>query len=102
DILDFSVGECSICLRQTKRSQCLRELPCGHVFHEQCIRRWWCSLDSQVSISCPLCRQEFDPEMVNDVSQLHYPAVRDDDQEDVWEASKDEANHDALDSGLKE
>ena len=42
--------ECSICF-ETILSDQLYCLPCAHVFHEPCVRRWF-----EQSVSCPVCR----------------------------------------------
>ena len=43
--------ECSICLETIEADQVL-ETPCGHHFHEVCLRQWFLQ-----SNYCPLCRQ---------------------------------------------
>ena len=52
---------CSICLEVIAVGQSLSSLPCGHQFHEQCIKR---ALDA-TRMACPICRQEIsgDPGM---------------------------------------
>ncbi|KAI4348864.1 hypothetical protein L6164_009533 [Bauhinia variegata] len=43
---------CSICLRDYKNTDMLRQLPdCGHLFHIKCIDPWL-----RLNPSCPLCR----------------------------------------------
>jgi hypothetical protein len=42
--------ECSICLNQYG-NKILAELPCRHVFHSECIKRW-----AQNYTTCPYCR----------------------------------------------
>ena len=42
--------ECPICL-ETRAVASVRELPCGHVFHRECIDKW-----NQISRTCPVCR----------------------------------------------
>lgn len=44
--------QCSICF-ETILSDQLYCLPCAHVFHESCVRRWF-----EQSVSCPVCRFE--------------------------------------------
>lgn len=44
---------CAICLEAYQnRSTVIRELPCGHIFHPECIDEFL----SQISSLCPLCR----------------------------------------------
>ena len=42
--------QCSICF-DTITSDQLHCLPCAHVFHDSCVRRWF-----EESASCPVCR----------------------------------------------
>ena len=42
---------CPVCLNSYATSDLVIELPCAHVFHEQCIARWL-----QQEPSCPQCR----------------------------------------------
>lgn len=44
---------CSVCLADFESGEFSRELPCKHVFHQQCIDSWL-----QRRWACPLCRQE--------------------------------------------
>ena len=53
----FYNGEkkCSICLNylnHTNRRKTVQQLPCGHLFHFNCINKWTKS-------SCPLCRYSY-------------------------------------------
>ncbi|RKO88642.1 hypothetical protein BDK51DRAFT_13762, partial [Blyttiomyces helicus] len=43
---------CSICLECFRDRDLVRQLPCRHFFHVQCIDRW---LVQRTSV-CPLCR----------------------------------------------
>ena len=47
--------KCSICLDNFKRGIKGCKLPCGHLFHEECIKDWL-----KVDHICPVCRTEFD------------------------------------------
>lgn len=54
--------ECSICLSET----CSGEgghLECGHVFHNDCIKKW---IENNKS-TCPMCRSSFDNNKILDV-----------------------------------
>lgn len=42
---------CSICLGKYKDEVELRELPCSHHFHVQCVDKWL-----KINASCPLCK----------------------------------------------
>ena len=43
-------NHCSICLSEYEESDSLIQLPCGHVYHEECIQAW-----TQNHVKCPLC-----------------------------------------------
>jgi len=45
--------ECSICMSNEKTVNA--ELPCKHMFHENCLRDW---VEMSETASCPLCRGE--------------------------------------------
>ncbi len=44
---------CSICFNDNDNNG--KKLPCGHGFHQNCIKEW-----SKIKNSCPNCRQYFD------------------------------------------
>ncbi|MED6120078.1 hypothetical protein PIB30_017525 [Stylosanthes scabra] len=44
---------CCICLAKYADNDELRELPCDHIFHVDCIDKWL-----QINASCPLCKYE--------------------------------------------
>lgn len=44
---------CSICLGEVQEEDATRKLPCGHVFHVDCIDTWL-----QQCNKCPLCRSQ--------------------------------------------
>ena len=44
-------GECSICLMVYPAGEEMSELPCGHYFHDDCLRKWLARQSS-----CPTCR----------------------------------------------
>ncbi|GJP46548.1 hypothetical protein CLOM_g5820 [Closterium sp. NIES-68] len=50
---DGSVDECSVCREKWEVGDKLREMPCSHRFHVDCLQPW---LDEHNS--CPLCRYE--------------------------------------------
>merc|ERR1711920_1177764 len=43
---------CAVCLGDFETGETLRQLPCGHKFHQCCIDTWLCR-----SKVCPLCIQ---------------------------------------------
>jgi hypothetical protein len=48
-----SVGdECTICLSEFEHGEILAVLPCGHRFHDECVREWLAC-----SVKCPLCKR---------------------------------------------
>ncbi|KAI9107429.1 hypothetical protein K1719_021466 [Acacia pycnantha] len=44
---------CCICLAKYADDDELRELPCSHVFHVECVDKWL-----KINASCPLCKSE--------------------------------------------
>lgn len=48
-----SSGECPICLADDENESC--RLPCGHIFHRQCMQDWMRSCPD-TSAACPMCR----------------------------------------------
>ncbi|KAI4335136.1 hypothetical protein L6164_013810 [Bauhinia variegata] len=48
---------CAVCLNQLKMEDEVRELMnCDHVFHRECIDRWWDHDHDNHNPTCPLCR----------------------------------------------
>ena len=45
--------ECSICLMEVKEGDDTILLPCGHMFHDNCVTKWL-----KIHNTCPLCRFE--------------------------------------------
>ena len=45
--------ECSICLMEISNGQDAILLPCGHMYHENCVTKWL-----KIHNTCPLCRYE--------------------------------------------
>ncbi|RGB25733.1 hypothetical protein C1646_595196, partial [Rhizophagus diaphanus] len=48
---------CSICLEELVDGETLRELPCSHLYHMECIDKWLTTKSSH----CPLCKQDATP-----------------------------------------
>jgi hypothetical protein len=47
------VRDCAVCLEPLRNTQPLFALPCAHVYHEACIRRWML-----YSHECPMCHTD--------------------------------------------
>ena len=45
--------KCSICLVKYKKSDLIKELPCNHIFHKNCILKW-----IEKSNVCPICKYD--------------------------------------------
>ncbi|BFZ58803.1 hypothetical protein PYCC9005_005868 [Savitreella phatthalungensis] len=74
------VEDCGICLCPL---EAVAEIPCGHIYHHECIAAW-----AQTSNACPYCRRPFDRIIVGD-RQLPVDDKRPDDDGD--EAADDAA-----------
>ncbi|KAF9198994.1 E3 ubiquitin-protein ligase rnf13 [Haplosporangium sp. Z 27] len=48
---------CAICLEEYEVGEQLRELPCKHIFHTQCIDPWFKDIHS----ICPVCKRDYSP-----------------------------------------
>ncbi|CAL5870327.1 uncharacterized protein PFLUO_LOCUS4563 [Penicillium psychrofluorescens] len=46
---------CAVCLEQVNRSQEIRELQCMHVFHRECLEKWFLG----DHFNCPLCHRAY-------------------------------------------
>lgn len=67
-------GNCSICMTdlcETFNCHPNRRLSCGHIFHNQCIKKWLVH-----SVTCPNCRARVKT-AVGSTSQNRYSARRD-------------------------
>jgi hypothetical protein len=51
----FDMQICCICLARYVNNDELRELPCTHFFHKECIDKWL-----KINALCPLCKAEID------------------------------------------
>ena len=54
DVKNLVDCDCGICLEELKPNRMWARLPCGHVFHSTCAKRWVCKHSNQPS--CPSCR----------------------------------------------
>ena len=61
--------KCPICLVKYKSSDIIKEFPCKHIFHKNCIFKWL-----KTSNVCPICKHDFTEE-INKVE------LRDDDED---------------------
>lgn len=46
---------CAVCLEQVNRSEEIRELKCLHVFHRECLEKWYLG----DHYNCPLCHRPY-------------------------------------------
>ncbi|KAJ5212045.1 uncharacterized protein N7498_003691 [Penicillium cinerascens] len=46
---------CAVCLEQVNRSEEIRELRCLHVFHRECLEKWFLG----DHFNCPLCHRAY-------------------------------------------
>ncbi|CAL9100712.1 unnamed protein product [Musa acuminata var. zebrina] len=54
---ELAAEECCVCLSRLEEDEYVtRQLPCGHLFHRECIGTWLSSCNR----SCPLCRRSVD------------------------------------------
>ncbi|XP_052207943.1 E3 ubiquitin-protein ligase At1g63170-like [Diospyros lotus] len=47
--------ECCICLSKYREKEEMRQLPCSHIFHLQCVDQWL-----RIISCCPLCKQQLE------------------------------------------
>jgi hypothetical protein len=59
---------CAICIEEYEEGEQLRQLPCDHCFHHDCIMPWL----TERSPSCPLCKSEV---LVEDEASLQTPVL---------------------------
>lgn len=58
-----SVQVCCICLAKYANNDELRELPCSHFFHKECVDKWL-----KINASCPLCKCEVGETVLGSIS----------------------------------
>ncbi|XP_055715429.1 E3 ubiquitin-protein ligase Iruka [Phlebotomus papatasi] len=49
--------QCSVCLEDFQLNETVRQLPCSHLYHENCIVPWL-----ELHGTCPICRKALSPE----------------------------------------
>ena len=54
---------CCICLAKYANNDDLRELPCSHFFHKECVDKWL-----KINALCPLCKGEVGESILNSLS----------------------------------
>lgn len=54
-VISAEDAECCICLAKYSDNDKLRELPCSHFFHAECVDKWL-----KINALCPLCKSEID------------------------------------------
>ena len=65
--------KCAICLQKYKGVDIIKEFPCKHIFHKNCILKWIKS-----SNKCQLCKYD----IANDVNKVELKNYNDDEDED--------------------
>ena len=61
--------KCPICLQKYKGADIIKEFPCKHIFHKNCIFKWL-----NKSNKCPMCKYD----ITNDVNNAN---IKDDDED---------------------
>ncbi|CAI2164327.1 3852_t:CDS:2 [Funneliformis geosporum] len=59
---------CSICLEEFSDGETLRELPCSHLYHIDCVDKWLTTKSS----NCPLCKQDATPPAIAEKREKRY------------------------------
>lgn len=49
--------KCAICLGDYEPDEDVKNMPCGHMFHSECLGRWL-----KINRTCPICKQSLRPE----------------------------------------
>ena len=60
DLLEASNKECTVCLDEQTLGSLACKLPCGHLFHKECVKDWLCR-----HCICPVCRLELETDDIN-------------------------------------
>jgi hypothetical protein len=63
--------KCAICLQKYKSYEIIKEFPCKHIFHKNCILKW-----TKKSNKCPLCKYD----ITNDVNKMEIKKGEDDEE----------------------
>ena len=73
--------KCSICLLNYKKSDIIKEFPCNHIFHKNCILKW-----IEKSNICPLCKYD----ITDDVNSIEIKNLSDEESEEDDEEEEEE------------
>ena len=65
--------KCAICLQKYKGVDIIKEFPCKHIFHKNCILKW-----IENSNICPLCKYD----ITNDVNKVDLKSYNEEDDEE--------------------
>ena len=76
--------KCAICLINYKSSDIIKEFPCKHIYHKNCILKW-----IKKSNRCPLCKYDITGD-INDMEIKKEGENNDDDEEDEKEEEEEE------------
>lgn len=68
---EFSQEECIVCLMEFEEDEMVKILPCGHMFHTDCIDEWL-----KRSTFCPLCKA--DPRELKPISPRRFAKMKPD------------------------
>jgi len=58
---DENMKNCIICTDEIKDGENTTTIECGHIFHEQCLKKW-----IEVKTNCPICRFQFGIDLNDD------------------------------------
>ena len=94
--------DCNICLQEQSpivdekvTSPEWEKLACGHHFHSFCIKEWMTMANRQGTMSCPMCRKDYDgPDAKEPImsDRSEYGDSSDDEDEDEDEYDEDDPN----------
>lgn len=59
------VDKCTICLSEFEEDECVRRLPCMHLYHVECVDQWL-----STNKRCPICRVDIEAHVAKDYSQM--------------------------------
>ncbi|XP_037092940.1 E3 ubiquitin-protein ligase RNF165-like [Pollicipes pollicipes] len=57
--------KCTICLSEFEDGECVRRLPCMHLYHIDCVDQWLAT-----SRRCPICRVDIEAHLTKDYSTM--------------------------------
>lgn len=55
DTPELEVEKCTICFENLKDQEVVKELPCSHLFHPECVKTWLLR-----NKKCPVCKADAD------------------------------------------